>query len=142
MERFWNKVNIPSLYGCWEWQAYCNKYGYGTFWDRKISKVVKAHRFSYTEIKGEIPAGMYVLHSCNNGSCVNPLHLRIGTQKENMADREKAGNNAIKKLTNDAVSDIRNSRGKIFQKDLAKKYGVSFQTISMIQLRSRKAGWY
>lgn len=72
--RFWEKVNKHSD-GCWEWNAYVSPNGHGRFSVDGISRY--AHRFSYVLHKGEIPAGLFVRHLCNNPSCVNPLHLDI-----------------------------------------------------------------
>ena len=88
LKRFWEKVNEKGPDDCWEWTAGKNTRGYGQF---KIlpSKPALAHRVSYELHKGEIPKGLHVLHSCNNASCVNPNHLRVGTAKENYEDQLK-----------------------------------------------------
>ncbi|MCA9750178.1 MAG: HNH endonuclease, partial [Romboutsia sp.] len=49
------------------------------------------HRYIFTKWREEIPKGMEVLHNCNNTKCANPDHLRLGTHKENMQDKVKAG---------------------------------------------------
>ncbi|MGI9460561.1 MAG: HNH endonuclease, partial [Pirellulales bacterium] len=74
-ERFWEKVDRRGTNECWEWQAGKDKDGYGRFWF--VNETVKAHRFSYELHKGDIPEGLYVLHSCHNTSCVSPNHLRV-----------------------------------------------------------------
>jgi hypothetical protein len=85
ISRFWDKVAVRGPDDCWEWQAGCFKRGYGAFaFDGH--KPGYAHRFSYELHHGPIPEGMRVLHECDNPPCVNPKHLRAGTQKDNIQD--------------------------------------------------------
>ena len=72
-------IRIPES-GCWIWIASLNNKGYG-----QISGKY-AHRVSYELVHGPIPDGALVLHSCDVSCCVNPNHLRLGSQKENMND--------------------------------------------------------
>ncbi len=77
----WKRVDS----GCWEWQAARDKNGYGIFGDAAFTTKF-AHRISWILHRGEIPAGMGILHSCDNPRCVNPEHLFVGTQSDNMKD--------------------------------------------------------
>ncbi|WP_369811150.1 HNH endonuclease signature motif containing protein [Hymenobacter mellowenesis] len=89
-ERFWEKVVIRQE-GCWKWLAATTKGGYGRF---KVGKfLAMAHKVSYQFINGPIPEGLLVRHTCDNPTCVNPAHLELGTQKDNMQDRIIRGRN-------------------------------------------------
>jgi len=84
IERFWLKVNKTE--SCWEWKSYKDKIGYGVF---KIKSITcNAHRFSWTITNGTIDKGQVICHKCDNPSCVNPEHLFIGTQLDNIKDRD------------------------------------------------------
>jgi hypothetical protein len=70
--------------GCWLWTGCVSSSGYAI--TKFGGKVQTGHRLSYSLYNGEIPVGMVVRHLCNNKTCVNPEHLMIGTQKDNMND--------------------------------------------------------
>ena len=79
LTRFFDKVLFTS--DCWEWQGAKNQSGYGLFWTN--NKSTSAHRFSY-ELHNTIPDNLQIDHLCRNHSCVNPEHLEVVTQKENV----------------------------------------------------------
>ena len=83
--RFWEKVQATGF--CWEWAA-AKTSGYGVCWNG--SKIYRAHRWAYEHLVGPIPAGMYVDHLCRNRSCVNPDHMELVTNAENIR-RGQAG---------------------------------------------------
>src|SRR3990167_10376201 len=105
MIRFWNKVNKTN--SCWLWIASKFHDGYGQF--RHEGSMKLAHRISYELHYGPIPDELCVCHICDVPSCVNPEHLFLGTQQENMEDKVKKGRargGNPRKLTEDQIKEI------------------------------------
>lgn len=94
-ERFWAKVNVTDE--CWLWTAQINQNGYGMFSVKGLP--VRAHRFAYELLVGPIPDGMVVRHACDVPSCVNPSHLLVGTQADNLRDMRQRGRDWASKMT-------------------------------------------
>lgn len=139
-ERFFEKVEAGDPDECWEWTAATTSGGYGVF--RLDGKALTAHRLSYI-IENEDPGELYVLHSCDNPPCVNPNHLRAGTQSENMIEASERGRlddrNTIRgakhpqaKLTEDYVREIREryAEGGVYHKELADEFGVERSVVT------------
>ena len=82
IERFCAKISIGD--DCWLWLG--NTYGNGYAKFSVNEKYVPAYRTAYELFCGVIPSKLFVCHKCDNGSCVRPLHLFIGTQSDNMKD--------------------------------------------------------
>lgn len=91
--RFMQKVEPVTETGCWIWMAGTNgdsrKFSYGQMYDG--NKTRAAHRLSYELFVGPIPAGLFVCHRCDVPLCVNPAHLFVGTQSDNMLDASRKG---------------------------------------------------
>ncbi len=134
--RFWEKVDHKSDSECWNWLAGGSE-GYGQI---KINgKTYRTHRISYYIHYKKDPGELLVCHKCNNKLCVNPNHLFLGTESENMQHAFATGRHyrkgilqASARLTEQDVRDIRELRGEISQAKIAKLFGVSCGTIQHI----------
>jgi hypothetical protein len=159
-ERVWSRVDTSQgESSCWPWIGQRDPDGYG----RLTGEL--AHRRVWTSVHGDIPDGFCVLHHCDNPPCVNPAHLYLGTQADNMADRVRRGRHrnqftgrltpkervpegcyqgvhpgitgTLRKLTPDAVRGIRAEweAGAATQRELARQFGVSPSNIQSIVSR-------
>lgn len=130
IKRFYKYVNVGKPDECWEWIGGTSNTGYGVF--SFDSKPVKASRFAFWITTGIWPGDLLVCHHCDNRLCVNPAHLFIGTQKDNIQDAARKGCMA-KKLTEEDVREIRVEYGIGTRSSwLADKYGVSQVMISRV----------
>ncbi len=97
IDTFLNKLPVKlDKNECWPWLGGCTGSKYGALWFN--NKQYKAHQVSYLIFNGEIPKGLLVRHTCDNPSCVNPKHLIIGTQSDNLLDalkRERLPNHSL-----------------------------------------------
>ncbi len=147
--RFWSKILTGDINECWVCVATSiDNGGYGHFYANGDD--IYAHRFSFQLFHNRlIQDGLFILHSCDNPSCVNPHHLKEGTQQENVTDRENKGrgnqpkgeNQYLAILKEFQVKEIRAKyeKGQITQKQLANDYGVNYNTIfNIINRRSWK----
>ena len=146
--------------GCIKWDGYRTRRGYGQAQlapgehPRGLRQTL-AHRKVMADILGwSAVDGMVVMHLCDNPSCVNPSHLKIGTQEENIHDciqkrrfkqgfssghkRTRGEKNSMAKLTEASAQEIRSRRANGERVDsLAREYGVHRNTI--YRIASQKA---
>lgn len=90
-QRFWSKVNKDATGGCWSWEASTSTDGYGQI--RVNGRAKTVHRLSWEWANGAIPDGMFIDHRCHNRRCVNPEHLRLVTNAQNMQHQAHAPSN-------------------------------------------------
>lgn len=97
LERWLEKVALGDLDDCWPWMASRDPDGYGRFQYPTPSGQVhtRAHRWIVEHLRGPIPAGHVVMHTCDSPPCVNPAHLTIGTPLDNNADKVAKGRHAV-----------------------------------------------
>lgn len=89
--RFWPKVSVGEVDGCWPWIAKAkHPFGYGRMSAGRTVQL-KAHQISWALANGPIPAGCAILHDCDNPTCCNPDHLSLGTQVDNIEDMRTKG---------------------------------------------------
>lgn len=118
VRRFLEDVSV-WINGCWQWIGYTNKKnGYGCTWYNQ--KRILAHRFMWELMNDQtVPEGMVVMHTCDNPLCVNPYHLQLGTQRDNIIDMiSKDRNNHPKgtkhhryKVTHDMIKEAKKLKG-------------------------------
>lgn len=145
-QRFWAKVKKTDT--CWLWTGAKRNKGYGAFTYTENGKLVqdRAHRYSYRLHISPIPLGMFVLHRCDTPACVNPDHLFLGTNEDNIRDMLAKGrhipggthigdqgawkrgtrHHAVK-LTEDDVREMRRlyAEGGWSYSQLGKRFGVN-----------------
>ena len=137
-ERFFAKT-VLAANGCLEWTGSRDRKGYGKF--KMPGSPQLAHRVAWELKHGPIPAGMHVLHHCDNPPCVLDEDLFLGTALDNARDREQKGRGhqaigertGAAKLTEADVREIRRSRRRVSIRELAGRFGVSSATVWQAQ---------
>jgi hypothetical protein len=138
-DRFWAKVQKTET--CWLWSGAHARYGhfYPSGGGRKS---VSAHRYMWALVHGFVPEGLDVCHTCDNGLCVRPDHLFVGTHKENMADRDAKGRGGWRPYKKIPLAEHERIRARLStgerQASIAATYSVSIAAISFLKC---KFGW-
>jgi len=119
---------------CWLWQGKLDKDGYGTWF--MDGRNWRPHRLALQLSGYELRPDLVTRHFCENRHCVNPAHMTLGTQKENIHDQLRAGTHSKLKYSDEIIQKIREEykRGEVGQRALSKKYGVSKSQVQMIVL--------
>ncbi len=153
---FWTKAPPENERGCQEWAGRRTSEGYGELTLSPYGSIL-AHRASWIIENGPIPDGLFVLHKCDNPPCVNPNHLFLGTNRQNIEDRHAKKRDASGdrngsrlhpervpkgethpkrtngvKITYDQADYVRSMKGIKTCYVLAEELGITFQMVSMI----------
>ena len=143
-ERFEDYISPEPNSGCWLWDGGNVKTQKGYYPIGVNGKTKQVHRFAYERYRGPVPPGLLVCHTCDVRCCVNPDHLFLGTQKENMIDAMSKGrcrgmflsgeSNRQSKLTKNQVIEIRSNYVpyKNSARKLAERFGVARETVQDI----------
>lgn len=142
LDRFMDKVSIDDSSQCWIWVGASNILKYGRIYSRELRRAEPAHRFSWRLFRGALSDELDVLHKCDNPKCVNPEHLFLGNQSDNMKDMVSKGRalhrigstNPNSKLTEENVWWILQlyERRLFTQVELASLFNVTQSMISSI----------
>ena len=127
---------IKKTNGCLVWQGACNGDGYGEA--QVCGKVWRVHRAVYNFLVEEIPVGIQVLHTCDNPPCINPDHLFLGTESDNMKDMTSKGRGKHhgRKTLSEREKELISFRmmNGISRKEVASEFGVSPGHVSRVAI--------
>lgn len=147
VDRFWTKVTQGEPDACWEWQGARDSLGYGFFRVTPGETMRRSHRVAWELTNGPILSGLLVCHQCDNPPCCNPAHLFLGTNADNMADRNHKGRTTKGRVLHCGESSGRSTKltlaeveaivaayaaGGISQESLGHLHGVSQTQIGRI----------
>lgn len=136
-QRFWSNVVGEPNSGCWLWMGPVDENGYARF--RVGARKARMHRWAFETLVRPLSRSEIVCHKCDVPACVNPSHMFIGSQRDNVEDKVKKGRQSVgrkspcAKLTEDQVRDIRASDET--NRALGRKYGVTHGIIGKIKNR-------
>lgn len=135
----------PNECGCVIWKSSLRPDGYGEIYHE--GRLWRAHRLAWTLTNGDIPSGYHVCHSCDVPACINPDHLFLGTDADNMRDKVRKGRqprgevvglitrgekNGCAKITEADAIAIKAATG--LQREIGARYGITQSAVSLIKL--------
>lgn len=138
---FWSLVRMTKK--CWYWTGGHDGKGYGRIYRRQ--KYHAVHRLSWEFCHGrKIPKGLFICHHCDNKLCVNPMHLFVGTQVDNMQDWTRKGKNKL--INNPRLwkrgdkhwTRKKSTRTKKLLKEISERRKREFRTGRRVMVRDKK----
>lgn len=141
MDRFNALWMAEPMTGCWFWTGATSELGYGRFNNNNCCR--NASRTAWELYRGPIPDGMFVCHHCDNRACVNPLHLFLGNQKDNMSDA--ARKNRVIRGSKHPLSKLSDTDIVLIKEDhrplrvIASEFGIHFTIVKGIKKGKRWA---
>lgn len=128
----WERRSGPLETECWIWTGQLDQTGYGVL--KYHQKAYKAHRAMWALRNGPIPEGKYACHKCDTPACINPEHIFIGTQGDNMKDAKRKGRTRANRGRSD--DEIRMAkamvRGGMPRSKVAKHFGIDTGSMTRI----------
>lgn len=126
---FWEHVDrTAGPDACWPWTGAHINNGYGQL--RVGRQRILAHRLAYTLNVGDIPAGLCVLHTCDNRTCVNPAHLFLGTDGDNIRDAIAKGRLNRARLAPDRLRQVRSLHAAgLTNREIVNTTGLSYKVV-------------
>ena len=133
-EKLWDRVKKGAEDECWEYRGSFSWDGHSRIEVAGLRFLV--HRVAYESTKEGIPPDMVVMHSCDNGMCCNPKHLKLGTARDNIDDMIQKKRGSVK-LDKEQVEAIKLDNRRQWM--IAKEYGVTQSLVSLIKSGRRWA---
>lgn len=133
LEAFWAHCTKGRPDECWPWTGITAHFGHGKLRFRHAQ--LYAHRASWEVHYGPIPAGLNVLHKCDNPPCCNPHHLFLGTHADNHADMDDKGRGVTRLTKSDVVSIRQQAQLGTPHASIASQFGISRTTVWRIVKR-------
>jgi hypothetical protein len=135
--RFWSNIEVNGKDDCWPWLSYLTSQGYARF--RYLQKHYLASRVMFYLIYGVDPGELSACHECNNPVCVNPNHLYLGTQSENLKQAYQDGRKYRRNFAKLTEVEVLHIRDRLDEREVASKlateFGVDRGTIYSIKSR-------